>query len=629
MISNESVLKEKILGTHESIKDTTCTITEGDVEINLPINRNNVVTGDKLRMVMSRTLNETKDFLAKTFGPMGSNTKIIKGNTQQDINSSYSKDGLKVLSNIINSGPIEASIVDEILEVTRAVEKQVGDGTTSTVILSAILYDKMKNLEAKHNIPPFTLCRLFNDAVEEIKKDIMSKAKPCTIDDIYKISMISTNGNTEVSHNIKNIYEKYGMDVDLSVGISNDSNSLVRVYDGLTISEGMSDPVYINNRAENTAEIHDAHIYYFPDPIDTMDMMQYFDAIIAHNIYEPMANDEEPIPTVITCPKLTRDLSASLKQLANTLYQYDNKGVSAAKPPILIITNVVAGDEAIMNDIANLCGCKDIRKYIDRKAYEKDVESGVAPTVETVHEFYGKADLVVADSKKTKFINPMHLNVEAGEEDPVYTAMINFLETEIENIKSSGNASEIGSLKRRLAALKANMVDYLVGGVTIAERDMKKDLVEDAIKNCKSASLYGIGNAANYEGLRAAYNYYESIDVDLNPEGDDSESYKARKLQKDIAEIILDAYLEISRILYHTVCYDDEVVANHIIASLKNGAPFDISSGTLPEDLTQGSDSVLCSIKLDINILDTVSKIISIMVTCNQCLLQGSNLNVY
>ena len=470
---------------------------------------------------------------------------------------------------------------------------------------------------------------MFNDAVEEIKADIMSKAQPCTIDDIYKISMISTNGNEEVSANIRNIYEKYGMDVDLSVGISNDSNSLVKVYDGLTISEGMSDPVYINNRVENTSEIHDAHIYYFPDPIDTMEMMQYFDAILAYNIYDRLANEEEPIPTVITCPKLTRDLSASLKQLANHLYQFDTKGVSAAKPPVLIITNVVAGDEAIMNDIANLCGCKEIRKYIDRKAYEKDVEAGIAPTVETVAEFYGKADLVVADSKKTKFINPAHLNVEAGEDDPVYTAMINFLETEIENIKSSGNASEIGSLKRRLAALKANMVDYLVGGVTIAERDMKKDLVEDAIKNCKSASLYGIGNAANYEGLRAAYQYYyekNTCDFDGTETKSDIDQ---EKLNHDIAEIILDAYLEISKILYHTVCYDDKVVADHIIASLENGAPFDISSGTLSDDLSQVSDSVLCSIKLDINILDTVSKIISIMVTCNQCLLQGSNLNVY
>ena len=38
---------------------------------------------------------------------------------------------------------------------------------------------------------------------------------------------------------------------------------------------------------------------------------------------------------------------------------------------------------------------------------------------------------------------------------------------------------------------------------------------------------------------------------------------------------------------------------------------------------------VLCSIMLDINILDTIAKIITMMVTCNQCLLQHPNLNRY
>ena len=112
--------------------------TDDSISVTLPTNKDNVISGDKLRMVQKKTLSSTKDYLAKTFGPMGSNTKIIQGANQTEIGSSYPKDGLKVLSNIINSGPIEASIVDEIVAVTKAVEKEVGDRTTSTVILSSI-----------------------------------------------------------------------------------------------------------------------------------------------------------------------------------------------------------------------------------------------------------------------------------------------------------------------------------------------------------------------------------------------------------------------------------------------------------------------------------------------------------
>lgn len=586
---------------------------DDELGVNLPINKTNVVSGEKLRQIQSITLSQTKDFLSKTFGPMGSNTKIIKGQNQAEVTSSYSKDGLKVLSNIINSGPIEASIVDELISVTRAVEKEVGDGTTSTVILSSLIFDRLRVLADKYNMPPFKLCRLFNEVVESINEKILEDGRECTLYDIYNISMISTNGNKEVSENIKKIYEQYGMDVELSVGISNNSDSVLKIYDGLTITEGMSDPVFINNRKDNTSEIHDAHIYHFVDPIDTMDQIALFEAILAHNIYEPYQNDETPIPTVITCPKLSRDMSATMKQLANQLYQFDNQGAESAKPPILIITDVIASDEIIMDDIANLCGCKSIHKYIDSEVYKKDVENGNAPTVDNISDFAGHAELVISDSKKTKFINPLHMS--GNTEDPVYTAMINFLETEIEQEKSSENAHSIGLLKKRLSALKANMVDYLVGGVTISDRDMLKDLVEDAVKNCKSSSLYGVGYAANYEGL------IKSLEM--------VKEYKeknAGEIYFDIALVIFESYLDVARILYSTVELNKDEVEESIWMSIDQGHPFNISEGYL--DGTAGRN-VLCSIKLDVNILRDVSKIISMMLTANQALLMSSAINLY
>lgn len=590
-----------------------------ELGIQVPINKTNVVSGEKLRNIQSITLAQTKEFLSNTFGPMGSNTKIIKGQNQAEITSSYSKDGLKVLCGIINSGPIEASIVDELISVTRAVEKEVGDGTTSTVILSSLIFDKLRELAEEYNMPPFKLCRLFSEVVDEICDNIMSNRRDCSYDDIYNIAMISTNGNKEVSENIKKIYSEFGMNVELSVGISNTSESMIKVYDGLTITEGMSDPVFINNRKDNTSEIHDAHIYHFADPIDTMDQIALFEAILAHNIYEPYQNNEDPIPTVITCPKLSRDMSATMKQLANQLYQFDNKGAEAAKPPILIISDVIASDEIIMDDIANLCGCKTIHKYIDPEVYKKDIENGTAPTVETITDFAGHAELVVSDSKKTKFINPLHMT--GDKEDPVYTAMINFLETEIEQEKNSENAHSVGLLKKRLSALKANMVDYLVGGITIADRDMLKDLVEDAIKNCKSSSIYGIGYAANFEGLASSMEIFKKyIDMHYNTDIAFDQIYLS------IAQCIFESYLEVSKILYRTVELNETVVEDAVWNSLNIAHPYNISEGYLDEE---SGSNVLCSIKLDVNILKDVSKIISMMLTANQALLMSAAINLY
>ena len=585
---------------------------EENSNITIKMNNTNVVSGEVLRKIQSRTLKQVAEYISHTFGPMGSNTKIITGANRENLTTAYSKDGLKVLKHIMSSDALEMSIIEELIEITRSVEKEVGDGTTSTVILSSFIFDNLIKIQERNNLTPYNLIRKFKSVVKKIKDEILTHKIEFTADLAYDIAMISTNGNEDISDIIKQIYTNYGTDVDISLGISNTSDNQLKIYDGLLITEGFSDAAYINNPEKNTAEIPNAHIYYFKDPINTMDMIGYFESILKHNIYDPMELDGELIPTVICCPSISRDLASALKRLVSMLYSYNDNDMIDQKPPILIITDIVASDETIMADIADLCGCRVISKYIDPEQHQKDIEAGLAPTYENVWEFYGTSDMVIADNKKTKFINPPH----AKEGDPIYSAMINFLETEIKQNDASNNANESGALRKRLAALKGNMVEYLVGGATVADRDAAKDLIEDAIKNCKSASLYGVGYAANFEGLRASSNIYNFLDDENIKDNDEI----------DICAAIFNAYFDTSMILYGTVSNNEETVIKAVVDSIENDHPFNISCGYISDN---NDSRVYSSIMLDINILDTLSKIITIMVTCNQCTLQAPNLNNY
>lgn len=592
---------------------------EEEIGVNLAPSQSNVISGDKLRNIQITTLNRLRDYLANTFGPMGSNTKIVKGENVATINSEYSKDGLKVLKNIIFSDPVEASITEELIEITRHVEKEVGDGTTSAVIISSYIFERFNKLMNIYNLPPYRMIDLFNQAVEMMQEEIMKRAHQCKPSDMYDIAMISTNGNTEVSENIKNIYKEYGMDVDLSIGISNTEDSLVKIYDGLVVDEGYSDPAYVNKREDNTCHIRNAHVYYFQDPVDTYDMIALFEKIINHNIIEPIANDddEEVIPTVICTPRISKDTETILKNLATSLYRYDSVGQTSSKPPILVITNLVASDEAIMKDIADLCGCKPIKKFIDRQRLHDEQEAGTAPTLENVHEFFGIAEEVVSDNRKSKFINPQHMIVEENGEvktSGIYDALVEFLETEIKTKEAESNAEYKGLLRRRLAALKANIVEYLVGGITIADREQVKDLVEDAIKNCKSAAQNGWGLAANFEGLLASYTLMNKKELD--------------PILTNIFGLIFSAYYDASIDLYKTVTSKPDLFVKR---SLYQKCPYNIKGGYIGEDpdAIEFNVSVKCTIRLDIEILNTIAKIISLMVTCNQCLLQAAHLNKY
>ena len=97
---------------------------------------------------------------------------------------------------------------------------------------------------------------------------------------------------------------------------------------------------------------------------------------------------------------------------------------------------------------------------------------------------------------------------------------------------------------------------------------------------------------------------------------------------------IFSAYYSAADILYSTVSSKDWV-DDIIINTIESGHPFnvmdifDILGLDEIDTLKNKDDGVLCSIRTDVEILDAISKIITTMVTSNQCLLQAVILNKY
>ena len=583
------------------------------VETGIKSDSTNVVSEDELRATQLETMDGLKEFLFKTFGPMGSNTMILTGNNVHSLKAEYSKDGHKVMKSIQHSNPIEMTICTEVEDITRHVDLTVGDGTTSATILSAIVFRYLYNMmKVKYqNTPPYTIIRVFKQVVADIQEKIRSNARTVTLDDIRDICMISTNGDTEVTDQIVSIYKEYGFDVDIDVSISTTTNSMLKEYDGMTLDEGYSDPAYINNIVNGTCEIHNPRIYSFQDPVDTPEMVSLFERIITENIISPINDDEPYIPTVILAPVLSKDMSALLERMIEILYRYQG-AQSSQKPPLLIVTNIGKINEGVYFDIAKLCGCPPIRKYIDDEIQKADEEKGLAANLDNVANFYGTAESVVSDMNKTKFINPSKA-YEVDEEGNVkesttYSAIVSFLESELKAAKERGEDSGIiGHLKRRLAGLRQNNVEYMIGGITIADRDSKRDLVTDAVKNCASACKDGWGYAANFEGLLASAKVLHNIEKD--------------SLYADIAAVIFAAYHEISKELYSTI-YPEAIAIQTVKESLDKFRPLNLYT----EDFT---GNVKTSIMTDIMILDAISKLITLMVTSNQCIVQNPDINTY
>jgi chaperonin GroEL len=573
----------------------------------------NIIPKAKVREAQLNALQVLSETLSCSFGPFGSVTAI----RPKDGLTKYTKDGHTILQHIRFNKPIEYTMRDDLEDITRRIVTTVGDGTTSAVMLSYLVFSALVNANIKYGISELELIKQFKEVIAEAIEYIDSNKKEPTIDDIYDIALISTNGNEEVATNIKNIYEKFGMNVFIDVGISNSVNNLMKVYDGLTFDSGYSDPAFINDSKRKISSIRDPKVYVFEDPIDTPEMRSFMDKIISDNITTPLVNKQynKVVPTVIFCPTVSNDMNAMLDEYIGQLGSIpaDNR------PPFSFITNIYKGD--YLADLAKLSGAKLIKKYIDPKLQEIDIKKGLAPTPKTIHQFAGEAELIESDNMKTKVVNPKLMHNEDGSKSDIYNELISGLEAMLESYEATKEEiTKIGLLKRRINSLNANMVEYLVGGISMTDRDAEKDLVEDAVLNCRSAVKDGFGFGANFEGLRA-FNYLETKSVQGLTE-EDLEKVKNGE-NFNIYSIFVLAYAQLGALLYKEYCGGDNQKATKLVLqSLGENKPFNIR--------TEAFDGkVLSSIKSEQVILDAIAKIVSLVFSTNQYLCQAPEFNVY
>jgi len=563
----------------------------------------NVVGKEALRAIQSETLAVIADALLKSFGPYGSNSIIGKDGAL----SRYTKDGHTILSHLQFVDPIAKAVHADIEEETLAQAKKVGDSTTSITLLSSVIFDALSAYEKEHNYRPASIVKAFKNVAEMIKNKIKENGREATIEDMYNITLIATNGDENLAKILNQVYEAYGLDVYIDVKASMNGTTYLKEINGMTMECGFLDPTLINDTTKNTVDIKNPKIYAFKDPIDTAEMGMFLDAILVKNILKPISEKkpENVVSTIIMAPRISRDYSAYMDTLMASIAQ-----APAANRGILnIITDIQGCDMEQFEDICDLCGCKYIKKYLDPEIQKKDIESGLAPTPDNIETFAGEAELVSSDAYKTTFVNPKKMFNSVGKHSELFNQRTDYLQKQIEKLTVEGNTTtEIYTLKKRLNSLKGKMVEIYIGGVTIADRDAERDLLEDAVLNCRSAAINGVGYAANFEGYRAALSVTED---------------ELTGIEADIADILVNQYYQIVYALYDSVGKEEIDNPHEIIKQcIIHGCPYNITTGKYDY-------KVLTSIDTDICIIDTISKIITIMVTANQFILPTINMNNY
>ena len=607
----------------------------------------NVVDEQKLRAAQLRALKLFADALKCTYGPMGGYTLWSLQDVSQKnkvIVSNYTKDGLQVLKRVDCDKPIESILKEEIRTICTNVVKKIGDGTTSATILSYYIFKGLLKLHKK-GFKKREIITTLKDILAQGSANIKENGHECTLDDIYKIALTSTDGNEDIAKIIKDIYEESGMNVFIDVGMSSNDKTVVKTYNSMVYEAGYLDPAFANTtldakneedafKGASACELISPHVYVFESPIDTPAMIDTVKLIFEKEIIEPTkrANklynenkavepEDRPNAVVIISPKISRDANSYIDELIVSYTQL----APSQRPKFCMVTNL-ENDNQYLTDIAKLTGARFIKKYIDPVTYKMDKKNGLAIREDgsNVLAFAGKAEKVIVDATTTRIINPLFMYDEDGN----YTDFFNEYIAQLKDLlrtyeETHEEIGKIGRLKRRINILQSNMVDLYVGGIGTSDRVPLTDSVEDAVLNCRSAAAEGVGYGANYEGLRV----FNAMDIQFQKNFAENPDSERDKIYALVSSVVIRAYWKLVAAIYEPYFENEEKALNLVRFMIaaedhKYRQPFNI--------VTEEFDGcVLTSIQTEPAILDSISRIVTILFNTNQFVLPDPRFNIY
>lgn len=205
-------------------------------------------------------VNLISDAVSSTFGPQGLNV-IIKSPSGLHV----TKDGATVAKFVSSDNSYEQIGVDVIREIAMKTAKDIGDGTTSATVLAQAIVNNLDKVE-EH---PIILNRTLKEDVEMVLNFLESKKKEIdTEEDLIKVATMSVNGDTVLGQLIGKTYYQVGKHGVVMVEESSDTETKVKITNGIKLDGGYHSPYFINT-LKNECILENVHLVTFEKKITT------------------------------------------------------------------------------------------------------------------------------------------------------------------------------------------------------------------------------------------------------------------------------------------------------------------------------------------------------------------------
>ncbi|MGR3317082.1 MAG: chaperonin GroEL [Candidatus Anammoxibacter sp.] len=399
------------------------------------------------------------DAVKVTLGPKGRNVIIAKSFGSPTI----TKDGATVAKEIELENQYEDIGAKMIKEVAQKTNESTGDGTTTSTVLAASIFEEgLKNVAAGAN--PMAIKNGITKAVDAVIKEIERISTPVKgKESIKQVATVAANNDKEIGDQIAKAMEKVGNNGVITVEEGKGLETDVEFVEGMQFNKGYLSPYFVTNAEKMETVLDKPYILIHEKKLSSAkDLLP---------ILENISKAGRPLLII------AEDVDGEALTVLVVNRLQGNLQCAAVKAPDF-------GDrrKAMLGDIAALTGANPIFEDL-----------GITLSNLSISDL-GQAKKVVIGKENTLILEG------AGSKKDI--------QDKIDQIKAELDATtsdyDKDKLQERLAKLCGGVAKINAGAATETEMKEKKGRIEDAIQATKVAAEEGIVVGGGVSLVRAA-----------------------------------------------------------------------------------------------------------------------------
>lgn len=401
-----------------------------------------IIYGKEARTGLKKGLDKVANAVKVTMGAMGLPVAI----DQPFHKPLVTKDGVKVAESIILEDPLENMGANMIIEAASLTNKDKGDGTSATSVLTqAIVTKGMKVLEDK-GVPFYEFKKGMEYASELIKENLKKNSFSIKEDtkSIYAIPTISANNDKEIGKLLADTFLEVGEYGYISVEESKTGKNYTEISKGLKFKMAPESQYFYDDTIKKLSNLTNSKVLLYIGRIET---------------------ESEILPAINISVKENKHLLVICNEISPLLLSRLVSAKLKGDIKITVIQSPYFGEirHEAMEDISLMSGA---RLFLQEK--DDDIST-------ITEEDLGVVEKILIDDEYTSFIN---------------SAANEKIEAKAQQLIELEDTSE--EVKERIARLKGGVARIYVGGASEMEMRETRDRVVDAVNALSVAYKDGV-----------------------------------------------------------------------------------------------------------------------------------------